>query len=1085
MNSPNFLQRRVAWLAIVFIALARFLPFAGAAEAGQMSFDVPAGAANQTLKQFASQSGREIVFAPDSVNGVQTHAVQGNFTARQALDSMLTDTGLVASEDATTGALAVRPSVPAKPAKNTDNPPAARPRSTDIANETVKLATYVVTGSNLPTAADATDVPVTVVESQDIAATGVNANMLDMLRKRIPAFAGRSSVGASNATNANQNTAGGSQIQLRNLDTLVLINGRRVAVSGANADNGGKNFVDVAQIPTAAIARIEVLTDGASAIYGSDAVGGVINVILKSDYEGAEAGVRYAMSPNDGHYSERSGYVVAGAGKNGTNITVTGSWSKTDPLWQNQRPFVSSNFQVKTTFPGVAGGNFLAPGLNSPSSKNPTGTAATANSYADLLANGTYVNPVPSVNLAPYQTILLRTDQKAATASLTTDLIPKKITAFADYVTSVSKSFAQTNAFLNNLSSVTVPAGSPYNPLTVAATGVVAGNLDTPLQTFNRAEGDRVTGGLKGEINSDWNWEIGGTYSQEKLTQSLKNELFVPNLAAAIAGGYNSAGVATPGGNYSKVNLITGYPYILTPVFQPALDPFARSGLNPASLANVYGTEVIKTLSTLDGVDAKIVGTPFDLPAGKFALAVGAASRQESLSGTPDADSYNLSTAALSHNWGAGGVFFDPFSKKRTIDSYYAETRIPLAGPGWNAPGLHALDVSVAGRSEKYSDTGKSSVPKIGARWQPVDDQVTFRFTYSKAFTAPDLWHEYGPPSVTAASSATFFSGNLGVSDPRLNQTFNYFSGNGNNPGLQPSQAWSRSFGVVLTPKFIKGLTLSFDYVNVYQKGLAAGIGASNIIASVNALGAASPYFSGIAVGGIAGTPGASQALLAAPQGLFNYLVSGNYQSDIYITDHFINSGGVHVEALDFSAEYAIPTERLGQFTLGTTGTNLQHFLYATVPGAPFYEFAGYSTNTQTEAGSFAKFSFYTTLDWKYQQWNATVGDSYISSMTDIGSAAPLTYAPANYLLTHPAVKVNYYTTLDLQLGYTFDPATEGAMSRWFKGTKLSVGVNNVFNRMPPYAGLSQAAGNNNNNVDTAAYSPIGRLLFISASVKF
>ena len=295
--------------------------------------------------------------------------------------------------------------------------------SDTTSDATVQLNTLVVTGSNIPTAADAADVPVSIVSNHDIADTGENANVLDILRKRIPAFAGRSDIGASNATNANQNTAGGSQIQLRNLDTLVLINGRRIAVSGANAANGGKNFVDVSQIPTAAIDRIEVLTDGASAIYGSDAVGGVINIILKTDYQGAEIGGRYAISPNKGDYSERSGYVVAGAAKSGLSLTVTGSWSETDPLWQNQRPFISTNLQSKPTYPGVAGGNFLSPTLSTPSSTNPVGLNATAASYAALIANGTYQAGLPLQNLSPYQTILLKTDQKAAVGSFSDDLI--------------------------------------------------------------------------------------------------------------------------------------------------------------------------------------------------------------------------------------------------------------------------------------------------------------------------------------------------------------------------------------------------------------------------------------------------------------------------------------------------------------------------------------------------------------------------------------------------------------------------------------------------------------------------------------
>ena len=960
-------------------------------------------------------------------------------------------------------------------------PPAA-PASED---QTVKLTTFVVTGSNIPTAADATDVPVTVLGAHDIQDTGVNSNFLDMMRKAIPAFAGRSDIGNSNGTNNNQNTSGGSQIQLRNLDTLVLINGRRVATSGANGNNGGKSFVDVSQIPSAAIERIEVLTDGASAIYGSDAVGGVVNIILKQDYQGVEIGGRYAVSPNTGNYSERSGYIVAGASKSGFSATVIGSWSRTDPLWQYQRPFIAQNFQSKPTFPGVAGGNILSPGVLTASTSNPVGLNATATSFAALVANGTYQAGVPLSNLAPYQTILQGTDQKSAVGTFTYDFIPKKLVAFGDYMLSDVKSDLQTNGFLNNLASVTVPAGAPYNPLTVAAAGVIVGDLSLPLSTHNHGKGDRATGGLRGEINENWSWEVAATYSQEKLLQNLANELFTPNLAAAVAGGYNSAGVATPGGNYSKVLLLGAYPGASTFVFQPALDPFARSARNPASLANLYGTEVIQTVSQLKGVDAKVVGTPFNLPAGKFAIAVGAATRQESLSGTPDVNSYNLSTSALNHNWGAGGVFFDPFSQSRRINSGWAETRIPITSPSLKLTGLNALDVSLAERDEKYSDVGSSHVPKIGLRWQPFDDQVTVRFSYSQAFTAPDLWHEYGPPSVTAASSATFFQTNLGAAYPLPATAFSYFSGNGNNPNLQPSHAWSRSAGIVLSPKILKGFTLGINYVNIFQKGLPAGIGASNIITSVNNLGSASPYFSGIAVGGIAGTPAGSQTLLASPGGLYNYLNSGNYKGDVYITDHFVNSGGVHIEAHDLNPQYELPKTSFGTFTIGTNGTYLQHFLFSTLPGQPFYEFAGYSTNTQTEAGSFPHYSFYSTLDWKYKGWEGVLGNTYMSSMTDVGSAAPLTYAPANYLLTHPSVPVNYYTAWDLQFSYNIDRALADRFIPCLKGTRVTVGVNNLFNRFGPYAGLSQAAGNNNNNVDTATYSPIGRLFFVSVTTKY
>ena len=962
----------------------------------------------------------------------------------------------------------------------------AQTASTTTASEpkekVVEMEKYVVTGSNLPTAADSTDAPVIVLGRQDIEQTGLNANLLQILRESIPAFAGRSNSGVSNATNVNQNTAGGSQIALHNLDTLILINGRRVAMSGINAA-GGKNFVDINQIPVAAIDHMEVLTDGASAIYGSDAIGGVVNIILKSNYQGGEIGGRYAVSTNSGHYSERSGYFTAGAAHGGVNITASGSWSKTDPLWQYQRPFIVSNLKSGTAFPGFAGGNYLSTSLTTPSGKNPTGTAATATSYAALVTNGTYLaagDPsIPLFNASPYLTILMQSEQRSAVVNGSAEIVPKKLIAFGDALVSRTKGLNQTSTFLGNLrTNVTVPAGSPYNPLTVAATGVSVGYLDHPLQTKNDASGDRVTGGLRGEINSDWNWEVGATYSNEKIVQHTYNNLYVPNQDLAIAGGYNASGTATPGGAFSRVIDMSTYPTTTNYVIQPALDPFARTGVSAASLANLFGTQQISAQSKLTSLDAKIVGMPLELPAGKLALALGAATRKERLSGTPDKDSYTKANYPNNKNW-AAGLAFDPFKKGRAVDSLFAEIRVPIASTSHVLPGARNLDLSFAGRSEKYTDVGKSTVPKFGVRWQPVDDQFTMRFTYSKAFAAPDLSHEYAPANATQTTSSTFFATNL-PADPRLNTAFTYFSGNGNNPNLKPSQAWTRSVGFAFTPKALKGFTLQVDYANLFYKGLPAGIGGNNIISSVNALGSASPYFSAIAVGGLPGQPGSSQTQLASPGGLAAYLVSGTYKNDLYITDHFVNSGGIHVQSFDVRPEFQIHTETVGTWTIGSTGTYLQSYKYQTLPNQPFYEFAGYSTNGQTIAGSMPKYSFYTTLAWKIRDWDTTIGNSYSSSMTDIGSTPP-----AVYLATRTPTRIDSYYSWDLQESYTFSQAEAGRLWSLLKGMRVTAGVNNLFNRMPPYAGLSQPSGNNNNNVDVAQYSPIGRLLFVSANVKF
>ncbi len=1066
-----------------------------AAEPAKRTFNLPAADAAVSLKSFAEQSGQEIVYAADVVKGTQTNAVKGAFTPKDALDQMLAGTALAAA-DSKGGLLAVvkagdpKDLRAAQPATKSDRP---------AKEDKIQLETLVVTGSNIPTAADAAAVPVVVLGQQDIAQTGLNSNLLEILRKRIPAFAGRSNAGNSNATNTNQSTAGGSQIALRNLDTLVLINGRRVATSGING-NGGKSFVDINMIPAAAIERMEILTDGASAIYGSDAIGGVVNIILKANYDGGELGGRYAFTSNTGRYSERSGYFVAGAKVGGTSITATGSWSKTDPLYQSQRDFqysrysatgildpthatdpVNANLKPGTNFPGFVAGNYLKPTLNSPSQSNPTGAAATATSMADLIANGTYVAAgnasIPLFNVAPYTNILLAQEQRSVVVSFSSDWIPKKLTAFGDLLFADTRSSTQNlggnGNFLGNLRTVTVPAGAPYNPTTGAVAGVVAGTLDTRVKTANHARGDRITFGLRGEINADWNWEVGYTYSENKIDQRLANVVFVPNFQAAVNGGFDAAGNAVAGGQFSKVtSLATG-----ATVVQPALDPFARAGINPAALANVYGTELIKARSRLTSVDAKLVGAFGNLPAGRIGVAVGGARRRESLFGTPDGNSYR--SDLTKSNW-AGGVLFDPFAQGHDIDSLFAEARIPITGDKLAPAGLHALDLTLAGRHEKYSDAGKSTVPKIGLRWQPVDDQVTFRYTYSKSFTAPTL------SSLFATPNGGFVTNTLigtALTDATVGAK-TYFSGNGNNPGLQPSTARSSSFGVVVSPKAVKGLSLTLNYVDVSQKGLPAGISGIVIISSVNTLGSASPYFRNAAVGNIPGGAGSSQALLAAPGGLKSYVTSPGYANDLYILDNFVNSGAVQVKALDLSVQYELPATSFGRFTVSTTGTYLKSFLVQRLPTDPVYEYAGYATNGQTMAGTFPKYSFYSTLEWKQGNWTAQLGSSHVSSVTDILSGQ----IPALYLAnpaTPPVTKVAAYTTYDLQGSYTFGKKNAAAVWSYLKGLKLTVGVNNLSNQMPPFAPKSQPVGANNNNVDVAQYSPVGRLIFISGTVKF
>jgi iron complex outermembrane receptor protein len=931
-------------------------------------------------------------------------------------------------------------------------------------SEPSEIMDIVVTGSRIPTSIDKVAAKVTIVDSQEIEKAGVSTDVLDILRKTVPAFQGRGNAGNSNANNTNQNTAGGAQVQLHNLDTLILINGRRAAISGI-AGIGGKAFVDVNQVPPSAIDHIEVLADGASAIYGSDAIGGVVNIILKSNYEGAEIGLRDGQAAGD--YREKSGYFTAGTSLHDLHITASGSWSHSDPLYQDRRSFSSPITGRVSVVPGTIGGAspaILAPGLNSPSGVNPTGANAAAGSLGALIANGTYL---PSTNaaiastydLSQFQTLLLGQDQKALGLNLSDELIENRLTAFGDAEYSRNKSFTQ---FLPITQTLSVPQGAPFNPLTTSFPGVNFADWNAPKQFNNDAESMRATAGLRGDITHHWNWEAAYVYSRNTLDQTQSNLIYKPNLPLAIAGGYDASGNPVAGGAYSKV--YSGYSTANALVLQPALDPFARAtGLNPASLANLYGQEFIKASSFLHSFDASVVGTVFSLPAGEPGVAVGVSWREEGLDAHTDPNGTN--TGPTAQRW-IGGTFADRYQQSRTVRGAYAEVRIPVTSTDWNFPAAHALDLIFAGREEKYSDAGSSFVPKLSFRWQPFDDSITVRGSYSKSFTAPTLFAESGPTDTRIVGSSVIQSV-FGIANPGFNGE------DGNNPNLQPSKTQTHTVSITFTPKYVPGLSVSGEFSAINQHGFPGGIGFTNILQNVDQLGAASPFSGNVAMGNFPGLPGAVP--FTTPGQISAYLKANPANaSNIYAVDRFMNLGGVRVRTYTLSGGYELPTTAYGTFAVNTYGTIFDSYEFQALPYQKFYQYAGTATNGGTGVqGTLPKYRFYTTFDWHAEHWSATLANTYASSVTDIGPGG-IVFETSKTLKPVPVAS---YTVWDVRFAYTASWALGGFGKSW----TAALGVNNIADRMPP---LSPQAFTDN-NADAATYSPIGRLVYVSAAVKF
>lgn len=929
----------------------------------------------------------------------------------------------------------------------------------------------IVTGTNIRSKPDAVIVPVIALDAKALEKTGVATNVLDVLRKSIPGFEGRSNVGASNTTNSGQFTGGGSSIQLRNLPTLVLINGRRAAVSGAAAVDNGKAFVDVNQIPLSAIERIDVLTDGASAIYGSDAIGGVVNLILKTNFEGASIGARAGYA--DGNYYERSVQGVFGRNFGHTNITLMASLNHSSPLLQSDRAFTNPFYGLNSALPGtVAGGTAqLAGGLLSPSQKNPVGQAATATTLQQLIANGTYVATTPtalrnSFNSAPYESLLLEQDTKAIGLTFNSELIgDKKLEAFGDAEFSESKSNGRTSPV--PITGLTVPGGSPYNPLKGDFTNVTFAYLPTIHTISNDAVSARLTTGLRGRLDGGWRWETGLVYSLSELKETQGGLPFSPNLSRAIAGGYDSAGNPVAGGGYSKVysNFSTTSPLVL----QPALDPFALAGgVNSASLANLFGAEVIKGKSTLASFDAMLSGSPFSLPAGSVEIAVGGSARQETLSGHADENgSVTDPSTGLpgpnSRTW-LGGTYFDPFKAKREVYAGFGEGRVPLTSAKWGIPGFRAFDLILAGRFEHYSDAGDSFSPKIGFRWQPFDRQVTLRGSYAESFAAPSLYFEFRPTRVGPTSS-TLLSTAFGSAF--LGMPFNI--ANRANPNLAPTTSTSKYLGVTLRPDLIPRLVVNVDYVNVLLRDFPGGLPASTELNSVNNLGSASPEYQYVTVDYPNGDPRALRPF-ATPGSLKAFLTdpttgSGNplQAKRLYLADPVRNLGAVVSDSLTISGDYTVPTQTLGTFTLSTVASILLRYDFTAIPGTAPVKLAGHSTASLQFAGSLPRYNVRSSLDWAYHDAEFTLGNSYLSATTDTGAAGTLAPIP-----------VKSYLTWDLRAAYTFRRGDRSKL-------RVSVGVNNITNQMPPLSAQAYPS----TRADTSTYSPIGRLVYGAINVDF
>ncbi len=711
-------------LRVLLLSLACSAALAAQAQGGRV--DVPAGDLATALETYARQSGTQLVYRADQLKGARSAGVQGQTASPQALDALLTGSGFHAQRD-DSGAVLVVPQAAQAPARPAPARPRAAQQSTPQAATDAPITdieTVQVTGSRIPRAQVEGPAPITIVTAEAIKAAGLTS-VPDVL-KSLSQNNGYT-YGQQNTTNA-QSTPGAQADDLRGLGpnhTLVLVNGRRVADFPLPL-NSRSNFTDIGNIPLGMIDRVEILTGSASAVYGSDAMAGVINFILKKSTDGITIDYRYGDTERGGGASHNLN--LTGGFERGDFSGIVGlELIDKDPLWGTDREIQDSTLDAPTSrrrLPRmIAQSNRTAP---------TDGCAAMAglNEGTTVLATDTRGRAYCGSDRAiAYRTIT--NGRKGATAYGSFEFrINDDLSWFADTQIGHQKVELLTGTNGNILTSSWGNIASDhmgwafYDPnstdvddsifynegigryelwqrqFTPEEVGGLKNRMNTTTEkTF------ALTTGFKGGFGEDWNWEAAYNHSQYKA------EVKMPRILAAAANafflgprlGYDEDGYAIYNPNYARL-------------FTP---------LTPEQFASISTMSVWHPKAENDNLSFTADTTSlFTLPAGDVGFAGAIEYGRQSYRINPDPLALTDS-AYFGPRYGDGRGDRDHWSAA-------GELRMPL---------LSSLQASLAGRYDRYS-YGSSNPGKftysLGLEWRPLDTLLV-RSSYGTGFRAPDM----------------------------------------------------------------------------------------------------------------------------------------------------------------------------------------------------------------------------------------------------------------------------------------------------------------------------------------------------------
>ncbi|MCE9684963.1 TonB-dependent receptor [Shewanella sp. AS16] len=901
------------------------------------------------------------------------------------------------------------------------------------ADDGAKVERIEVTGSRIKRADMETASPVSVIDASAILATG--ATSIDGILQSMTAAGG-----AMTNPGINNGSGGNARVNMRGLGferTLVLVNGRRMIASGT----GAASSVDLNTIPVSMIQRIEVLKDGASAIYGTDAIAGVVNIILKRDFEGFEVNVQTGIS-GEGDGDESSIDITLGTNFDKGNVVVNMQYTDRGDASQADRDFSNCplsesgktgakelycggsvysqgghvwgnmNHGITPTGPdgayaiGDSGfyGQYVA-GVDDEGNTVPEFEYFDGMSEADVSGRGdsyhNYVNsgdnndkynyakdsylstPMQRLNLSLAGTYELSDSVRFFTEAMYTkrwsnqQMAPQPIWNNDSWVYN-PKSGGGVNGVAGWMTDELLPFAQVGEKLDYGRRMVESGTRD-----FNQVvDTIRIVVGLEGEFDNGWTWDASYNKGKNDSVDTLANLHNIGSINAAVLAG--------------------------------DFDPFLQSSWMGDSIKPFIYTEVNSGGSEMDIFNASLSGEVVELPAGFLGFAAGIEHREEAAHFTPD----SLTAQGL-----ANDPRVEPTAGSFNVNEAYVELAVPLLN---DLPFAEQVDLSAAMRYFDYSTFGDDTTWKLGLTWR-MNDQIMIRGGRSTAFRAPTVDELFGGKSPSFEQ----------VQHPASQQDQAEVTVGGN-PLLTPEQADITTIGLVLEPSFIEGLSMTVDYYN---------IDISNAINTVD-----DSYVAAQCLGANGQTINTGTALCQAS----HIAIDGTGR--ITFDNGLQNLGGQKTAGYDINVAYVF--DAAGLSWRAALDTSILDKFEESDQDGNVTNFKGFITAGD---GAYAEFKSNLNISARGDDWGLTYEMRYIDGMTSF--LGKCTANPADCY----APTVDSIVYHDLSGFYDV-----------MENVTLSAGVNNLLDEEPPYF-----TGNNDSNTDPYTYDVMGRYFFVRANLRF